>query len=504
MIAYPVRLAPQQQRAVVWPLVGLVLLGMCALIAVGLASTEIGVVGVVVGVVFALLPVAPVVGAFLWIDRYEPEPPRMLQAAFLWGAGFAALVALVINSSAVYAAQALVGKGRADLVGALVSAPLVEEFVKGAFVVGVLVARRREFDGIVDGIVYAGVTAAGFAFTENIIYFGRAFTETTTSAPAAAVLGTFVLRGVLSPFAHPLFTSMTGLGVGIAASVRSRPLGVLSILLGYLGAVVLHGLWNLTTASGASFLGVYILIMLPLFAGMIGLVLWQRRREGQVLARQMPGFAAAGWIAPSEVPLLSSLPGRRRWRQAVRQRAGRPAAQAVEDYQHAVTELAFLRARAGTGAIPARPEWHDELLGTVVRTRLAAVNAPGVQGPAGRPPVSGGPPPSWPGGPPGSAMPGGPGIPGVPGTPSGPLPMGPRHAAPTDPQDVVRPYPPAQQRPPGAHPPGAPLPNQYEPGQHQPGQHEPGQHQPGQPPSGPIRRDPPPDDQPTQPPVPPR
>lgn len=426
MIAPPVRLAPQQRRTFVLPLLGMVLLGICALVTVGLASTEIGAVGVVVGVVLALLPVAPVVGAFLWMDRYEPEPPRLLLGAFLWGAGFAALVAVIINSSAVIAAEVLIGRGRGDLVGSLISAPLVEEFVKGAFVVGLLLVRRREFDGLVDGVVYAGITGAGFAFTENIIYFGRAFSEAQASTPATAVLATFVLRGVLSPFAHPLFTSMTGLGVGVAANTRSRALGTAAVVVGYLGAVVLHALWNSSTSFGAGFFGVYLLIMVPLFAAVLALVLWQRRREGQVLARQMPGFAAAGWIAPSEVPLLSSLAGRRRWRQAVKHRAGGVAARAVEDYQHAVTELAFLRVRAEKGAIPARPEWHDELLGNVVRTRLAAVNAPGVQGPTARTP-DGGPPTSW------------------PGTP----------------------------------PPGTPLPG-YQPGRPQPGQPQPGQPPPGQ------------------------
>ncbi|MHC1558679.1 PrsW family intramembrane metalloprotease [Actinomycetospora sp. C-140] len=400
MIAPPVRLAPQQRRTLVWPVVGLIVLGICGLVTVGLASSEIGVVGVVIGVVLALLPVAPVVAAFLWIDRFEPEPPRLLLAAFLWGAGFSALVAVVINSSAIIAAELLLGRGQGDVVGAVISAPLVEEFVKGAFVVGLLLVRRREFDGIVDGVVYAGITAAGFAFTENIIYFGRAFTE-AEGAVGPAVLATFVLRGVLSPFAHPLFTAMTGIGVGIASQTRSRVVGTAAVLGGYVLAVILHALWNSSTQLGAGFFGIYVLIMLPLFAGMIGLVVWQRRREADVLARQMPGFAAAGWIAPSEVPLLSSLAGRRRWRSAVNRRAGPVAARAVEDYQHAVTELAFLRARAERGALPPRADWHAELLDNVVRTRLAAVNAPGVQGPTGPPPPGhGAPPPSWPGGPP--------------------------------------------------------------------------------------------------------
>ncbi|MDF2979206.1 MAG: hypothetical protein K0S40_3934 [Actinomycetospora sp.] len=380
-----------------WPLVGLTVLGLCGLATVGLASTEIGVAGVLVGVVLALLPVAPVVAAFLWIDRFEPEPPRLLLAAFLWGAGLSALVAVVINSSAIIAAELLLGRGQGDVVGAVISAPLVEEFVKGAFVVGLLLVRRREFDGVVDGVVYAGITAAGFAFTENIIYFGRAFTE-AEGAPATAVVATFVLRGVLSPFAHPLFTAMIGIGVGVAAGARSRLVGTVAVLGGYVLAVILHALWNSSTQLGAGFFGVYLLIMLPLFAGMIGLVVWQRRRERDVLAAQMPGFAAAGWIAPSEVALLSSLTGRRRWRAAVHRRAGSVAARAVEDYQHAVTELAFLRARAERGALPPRADWHAELLDAVVRTRLAAVNAPGVQGPTGPPPGAGGAPPSWFGG----------------------------------------------------------------------------------------------------------
>ncbi|MEJ2867238.1 PrsW family intramembrane metalloprotease [Actinomycetospora sp. OC33-EN08] len=431
MIASPVRLAPQQRRTLVWPVVGLIVLGVCALAAVGLASTEIGPGGVIVGAICAMLPVGPVLLAFAWIDRWEPEPPRLLLTAFLWGAGFAALVALIINSSAVLAAELLLGQGQGDVVGAVISAPLVEEFVKGAFVVGLLLFRRREFDGIVDGIVYAGFVGAGFAFTENIIYFGRAFTD-DGSAPVAGVIATFILRGLLSPFAHPLFTAMTGIGVGIAASVRSRALGAGAILLGYVLAVVLHALWNSATQLGPGFFGIYILIMVPLFLALIALVVWQRRREKEVLARQMPGFAAAGWIAESEVPLLGSMSGRRRWLTAVRRTAGKPAAAAVVHYQHAVSELAFLRARAERGAIPPDPRWHAELLDNVVRTRMAAVNAPGVPQ---QPP------------------------PGPPRPPTGPFPTAGPPGPPRPPQQ--QPYPPSgpwQQQPPSA-----PNPAQYPP-----------------------------------------
>ena len=35
--------------------------------------------------------------------------------------------------------------------------------------------RRHELDGILDGIVYAGMVGIGFAFTENILYLASAY-----------------------------------------------------------------------------------------------------------------------------------------------------------------------------------------------------------------------------------------------------------------------------------------------------------------------------------------
>ena len=137
---------------------------------------------------------------------------------------------------------------------------------------------------------------------------------------------------------------------------------MLYVLVGYALAVVLHALWNssATLGGGEAFLGVYLFFMVPLFLAMIGLAAWQRRREQRTVADQLPAFAMAGWIAPSEVALLSTLAGRNRWRRAVRQRSGKDAEKAVTEYQTAVTELAFLRARMGRGAVgPQAWEWHE-------------------------------------------------------------------------------------------------------------------------------------------------
>lgn len=368
----------RRRRTVLGPVVGLVALGICGLIVIGLLSGTVGTTGVVVGALCALLPVGPVVATFLWIDRWEPEPPRLLLFAFLWGACFATLSALLINSSAAVLIDGVTGQG--DLYGAVVVAPVVEEALKGAFLVLLLIFRYREFDGIVDGIVYAGLVAAGFAFTENILYIGRAFAEDGAAfGQAGAVLGVLLVRGVLSPFAHPLFTALIGIGAGIAARHRSMGVRVAAVGGGYVLAVLLHALWNgsATLAGGNAFFGVYALVMVPVFVALAGVVVWQRRREQATVADQLPLFAAAGWIAPSEVQLLASLAGRRGWQAAVRRRSGRATAKAVVEYQAAVTELAFLRARIARGTVgSSAPIWHDQALATLGTARAAAVGHP--------------------------------------------------------------------------------------------------------------------------------
>jgi hypothetical protein len=209
-----------------------------------------------------------------------------------------------------------------------------------------------------------------------------------------AVLVVLIMRGVLSPFAHPLFTSMIGIGCGLAAGARSGAMRLLYVLVGYVLAVVLHASWNGTATlyGGEAFLGLYAFVMLPLFLGMIVLVVWQRRREQRTVRAELPEFAAAGWIAPSEVELLGSLAGRSRWQRAVRRRSGRSAAKAVAEYQVAVTDLAFLRARMRRRAIsPRAMQWHDERLHALCAARSRAMGQPQALTAAWEQP----PPPGW-------------------------------------------------------------------------------------------------------------
>ena len=351
------------------------LMGACGLLILGSVTHDTGVVGFMIGISLALLPLPVVIGAFRWLDRYEPEPRGLLLFAFFWGATVAALAAALLNTASLIAIARTSGGSGMDVTAVLV-APWVEEAAKGAAVLLVLVFRRREFDGVVDGIVLAGLAAVGFAFTENILYFGRAFLagqeESLTTGFFAAGF-TFVLRGVISPFAHPLFTAMIGIGLGIAARTANPATRWLAPLAGFLLAVLLHGAWNLSSLSGLSgFFTGYLLIMVPAFALTIAVATWSRRREGTTVAVRLPTYVDAGWLDPQDVPMLASLQRRRQALDWMEARYGGGKARALRDFQHAATELAFLRDRIERGMdVPDFPSRERELLAMVARSRAA-------------------------------------------------------------------------------------------------------------------------------------
>lgn len=358
-----------------------VLMSLSGLLVLASVTSSTGVVGFLIGLCLALLPLPVVVGAFRWLDRYEPEPRGLLLFAFFWGATVAALAAAVLNTASAIAIARTGGEADGMATTAVLVAPWVEEAAKGAAVLLVLWFRRAEFDGVVDGIVLAGLAGVGFAFTENVLYFGRAFLaggeELGVTGGIFAVGFTFVLRGVLSPFAHPLFSAMVGIGLGIAARGTTPAARWLAPLVGFLAAVLLHATWNWASLSGVSgFLTGYVVIMVPAFAATVAVATWSRRREGATVARHLPTYVEAGWLAPEDVPMLASLPRRRQALGWVDGRYGRQAARSLRDFQHAATELAFLRDRLERGHHVADfPRRERELLAEVARARAGAQRA---------------------------------------------------------------------------------------------------------------------------------
>jgi len=359
-----------------WLLTGFVVVGflLASLVLVVYYGATLGVVTTVLAVLLAVLPLGIVIPTFLWLDRFEAEPARYLVVAFLWGALVAALIAGIFNTGANIAFQSAIGNpDEAMLATAIFSAPLVEEASKGLLVLLIWWFRRREFDGITDGMVYAGIVAAGFAFTENIQYLGLAYQH----GGGQALTGTFIARCLFTPFAHPMFTVMTGIGIGIAASTRSRVLKVLAPVCGYLLAAMLHALWNLGAVTGGQgMVATYLVVEVPIFLGFLVLVVWVRRREGRLIGRYLSPYADAGWLAPSEVTMLSTMSGRRAARVWAKAHGGRSALRAMESFQDASSELALLRARMHHSAADGRAlETERSLLDTLSARRQAFLGA---------------------------------------------------------------------------------------------------------------------------------
>jgi RsiW-degrading membrane proteinase PrsW (M82 family) len=369
--------------------VGTVLAVVCAVCALGadllesLGSGDHSAAPFFIALPFALLPVPLLVALVLLFDRLglEPEPRAYLAFAFLWGAGVAALFAAIINTAGlVFITQPDLGTTNGQYISATFGAPVVEETLKGAFLVGMLWRRRSELNGPTDGIIYAAMVGLGFAMMENVGYYIEAFVR-PSSGGVKLLEYTFVLRGVLSPFAHPIFTSMTGLGVAYAASHRR---GWWAVPAGWLGAMILHGTWNGLSKFGFAGIGIAYAILFCVFIGLIVVLVVDRRKIVRLIARVLPGYTPTGLVTMWDVQMLGSLRTRKRARAWARGTGGRTAARAMSDYQLAATELALLHQRAERQVIaPVRfAERQQALLGLLHVARGAFLRQQQPQPPA--------------------------------------------------------------------------------------------------------------------------
>jgi RsiW-degrading membrane proteinase PrsW (M82 family) len=370
---------------------GTAIAAACAIIALGIDATQSvaagdGVVPFLVALPLALLPVPMLLAAVLWVDRLEPEPRGALVFAFAWGAGIAALFALLINTAGLtYITQPALGAGTGEYVSATFGAPFVEETLKGLILIGLLWRRRAELDGPTDGIIYAAMVGLGFAMMENVGYYINALA--TPVRGGVALLGyTFVLRGVLSPLLHPMFTAMTGLGVAHAASRRRAGWAVPA---GWAAAMVLHGIWNGLSVYGLAGLAAGYALMLCVLAAILVVLVRDRQRLAGLIRAYLPAYGETGLVTAADVAMLTSLRTRlmaRNWARAI---GGLPAAVAMGDYQLAGTELALLHAKAGRGVISpdvfTRRQRDLLRLMHVARASFLGRSSPGRWSPAGPP-----------------------------------------------------------------------------------------------------------------------
>ncbi|MEV4101948.1 PrsW family intramembrane metalloprotease [Nonomuraea sp. NPDC049649] len=342
----------------------LVVSSLLALAVLGVLLLNGGAAGFGLSALLAVAPLPVLLAAVLSLDRLEPEPRLHLAFSFLWGAGVAVAVAILLSLLGVALfSRAGYGEQAVDLIGAVVLAPVIEEALKGAALL-LLLRRRREIDGLTDGIVYASMAGLGFATVENVGYYLMAFGEDGVGAAVQL----FVIRGLIDPLGHPVYTSMIGVGVAYALT-RRNAFRFAAIPLGYLGAVALHALWNgaASTGSLAAVAGAYLVIMVVLIV-LIVITVVERKQLVSRMSRYLPQYAHTGLITEQDVRMLSTIPARRAARKWARS-AG--LGRQMSDYQQAATELTMLHLRAEReGADPARfAVERDLLLGEMARAR---------------------------------------------------------------------------------------------------------------------------------------
>jgi RsiW-degrading membrane proteinase PrsW (M82 family) len=367
--------APHRFTLLAVGIIGFIVVGVAVLIVAAYFLSFLGPGLTFVGGILALVPLTIVLLGVRWIDRWEPEPLGILIFAFFWGAGVSVMLALTVDTGVQIALASQGGPNDATkTLQAVVQAPIVEETAKGLGVLLIFLVARRFFDGPVDGIVYAATIAGGFAFSENIQYFGIQLAQ--EGGFDGSVGEIFFIRGLLSPFAHVMFTSMTGLLIGIAARQSNRMLGVGLFFVGLIPAILLHALWNGALSIVYDFYGYYALVQVPLFAIAVVGVVVLRRREVRLTQMRLEEYAAAGWFNAAEIQSLATPNGRRRsraWAKANGQ------GKLMRSYIRDVTRLAFTRNRIVTRRDSRLTAQVDEaaLLRTITteRAQLAAALA---------------------------------------------------------------------------------------------------------------------------------
>ncbi len=329
---------PSHRKLIKWLLLAAPTLGGCLLLVLIIAANalELNRAALVAGMILAALPVPLYAALILWFDRFEHEPRYLLFTSFLWGATASIFAALIVNTFVLLS----LGKFAATVI----SAPIIEEIAKAAILLAIFLVKSDELNDVADGVIYAAITALGFATIENFAYYGRAFAEVYP----VGTLGVFIARGIENPFLHPFLTSMTGIGFGLAAQTRNKIVRVAAPLGGLMLAILLHAAWNYSSVAGI-FRFVYYILMVPAFFAVIAILAFAVRREKKIICRYLLDEIAAGRLNESEYRQLTSLRGRCSAPVRALFSKGFRGWRAQRECSQAAGELAFVRQRAAQG-----------------------------------------------------------------------------------------------------------------------------------------------------------
>lgn len=200
-------------------------------------------IGILLSLVAGVIPMALYAGLLYYLDSYEKEPLRLVLGVFSWGAFLAAGTAFIVNSiSSEFVFELTRSSLATRITTAVLIAPIVEETLKGAAVLAVFLAFRPELDSPLDGFVYAGITALGFAAVENAWYI---YQLGYLPDGMRGLLDLTLVRSLLVGWQHPFYSSFIGFGFALARFAQKTILRWIYPAGGWALAVFFHLSHNL-------------------------------------------------------------------------------------------------------------------------------------------------------------------------------------------------------------------------------------------------------------------
>jgi len=291
----------------------------------------------------ALLPTVIYVSVIWWLDRYEKEPLGLLALAFLWGAIPAAIISVLLEFVLDLLITTLGGESLvASVASVSVSAPLVEESAKGIALIGLVLIFSREFDDVLDGIVYGAMIGFGFAFSENLFAY---FLPILTQEGIGSGVVNIFMRSIVFGFNHAFWTGIVGAAIGVARLSHDWGRRLLVPLAGWATAVLLHGLHNagavLVEQTFCLSLGVSLVVDWGGLLLLLIIAVLVLRKESDWIERGLVDEVRRGALSPQEFDLLRSAGRRAQVRWKAWSQGGRSAYRSVGRYFQSATELAF-------------------------------------------------------------------------------------------------------------------------------------------------------------------
>lgn len=254
----------------------------------------------IVSLFFGFVPMFMFAAFVYWLDRYEKEPKILLGAAFFWGVVIAAGGAFIINTAFGMGIYIFTGSENAADVGTTsIVAPIVEEFLKGLAVVIIFFMFRKEFDSVLDGIIYAGIAALGFAATENTLYIYR--NGYLDGGWGGLFLLAFI-RVVVVGWQHPFYTAFTGIGLAVSRTNRNPIIKFMAPFVGFAAAVTTHAFHNTfgSLIGGVGGLAAGTFVDWIGWAFMLIFIIWMISNERSIVKNHLHPEMVSGLISAEQ------------------------------------------------------------------------------------------------------------------------------------------------------------------------------------------------------------